>query len=94
MACVIINYDLNREGAGYAAKNKRVTDHIKQLFPTYWHHLDSMWIVETHLTPLEVANAVWSQMDGNDKLFVSPTNDNAAFGGVNDKGKAWLNSRL
>jgi len=94
MACILITYDLNREGSGYSAKNKIVTDEIKRLYPTYWHHIESVYLVSTQQSPLEVATAIQPVLDENDKLFTTRVSDDAAWTGINEKGEAWLNKNI
>lgn len=91
---LIIGYDLNREGKNYAARSKSLLDRIKELFPTYWHHLDSTWFVVTSMTPKEVRDDLRQFLDANDELFVGTLQREAAWHGFSEKGAAWLQKNL
>lgn len=94
MAVLAISYDINKEGAAYSAANKLVIDKIKANFSNWWHHLDSTWLVVTDKKPLDVANIVWSVMDANDELLVTPIASGSAWGGFNESGTKWLKDNL
>ena len=66
MATMLISYDLNRPGQKY----DELFEEIKSL-GSWWHCLDSTWLVNTNLTPLQVANRLWAKMDANDRLVVT-----------------------
>lgn len=94
MAVLAICYDINKEGAAYAAANELVTDKIKETFSSWWHQLDSTWLVDTDMAPIDVANIVWSVMDDNDELLVLPAGEGAAYAGFNERGEKWLTNHL
>ncbi|KNY21703.1 hypothetical protein AKJ13_15835 [Methylobacterium sp. ARG-1] len=94
MATYIIGYDLNREGANYSARNKALTDRIKELFPTYWHHLDSTWLVVSSYTAVQIRDDLGRFLDNNDELFVGTVGAPAAWKGFSQRGSSWLKSHL
>jgi len=94
VALLLIGYDLNREGPNYSANNKRLRDKISEMFGTRWNSLDSTWLVVTDMEPLDVANALWAVMDGNDELLVAPIAPGSAYAGFNEKSAAWLEKHL
>jgi hypothetical protein len=66
MANVLIGYDLNKTGQDYT----KLIEKIRALFPTWWHCLDSTWIVQTSLTTVQVRDALLPLIDSNDELLV------------------------
>ncbi|RJL18028.1 SinR family protein [Paracoccus siganidrum] len=94
MACYMIGYDLNREGANYSAKNQRLRERLEEMFPTYWRHLDSTWIVKTNLSAVKIRDAISPILDNNDELLVAALTGEAAWCGFTDKGSKWLKEHL
>lgn len=94
MATQIIIYDLNKEGVNYSQTNKKLTDRIKELFQTYWHHLDSTWIVVTELTSKEIRDDLNKLLDSNDELLVTKSSGEGAWTGFNERGTKWLRDNL
>lgn len=62
---LLISYDLNRPGQDYTALH----DEIKKA-ETWWHHLDSTWIIQTSHGPEEWQRRLSRYMDENDSLLV------------------------
>jgi|HigsolmetaGSP11D_1036233.scaffolds.fasta_scaffold04321_2 CRISPR/Cas system-associated endoribonuclease Cas2 len=94
MATYLICYDINKEGEAYRQANKLLTDRIKELFQTWWHHLDSTWIVVTNLSAAEIRNALRSYIDTDDELLVIKSARDAAWHGFSDQGSSWLKDYL
>ena len=94
MATYLIIYDINKEGAAYQAANKALIDKIKSLFSTWWHHLDSTWIVVTDWSAAQIRDALQPYVDTNDELLVVKSGTESAWTGFNNKGSAWLHSHL
>lgn len=94
MATYLIMYDLNKEGSAYSEANKKLTDRIKALFPTYWHHLDSTWIVVTELDHKQIRDDLWKYMDSNDELLVVKSSGVGAWNGFTTKASEWLVKNL
>ena len=91
MSNLLFGYDLNKAGQDYAGL---IAD-IKQTFPTYWHCLDSTWIVSTDWTTVQLRDWLWSRMDSNDEVFVVDiTGKPAAWAGLNDNCSSWLTNNL
>ena len=82
-----IHYDLKRPGQSY--------DAIQQAIKScgiWWHHLDSTWLVDTHLD----AKGIWDKLslhtDGNDRILViGVTNDYEGW--LSNEAWGWINSR-
>ena len=91
MNTLLIGYDLNKTGQDY----EDVIDAIKGLGGTWWHHLDSTWIVKTTETASSARDQLVQHLDGNDEiLVVNITGDAAAWDGFNAAGSKWLKDNL
>lgn len=94
MATYLIMYDLNKEVQGYSDANKKLTDRIKEIFPTWWHHLDSTWIVVTELDHKEIRDNLQRYIDEDDELLVVLSSGVGAWSGFSEKGSKWLKDHL
>lgn len=90
MNTLLIGYDLNQPGKNYDA----LIDAIKGISGTYWHHLDSTWLVETTLTPVEVRDLLSAYLDSSDELLVLTASAPAAWRGFKESGSKWLKDWL
>ena len=90
MAAYIISYDLNRPGQDY----QDLYDAIKALSGTYWHMLDSTWIVVCSKSAAQIRDKLTPSLDSNDKLLVLKSGVEAAWYGFGDKGSKWLKENL
>lgn len=91
MNTILIGYDLNRQGQRYG----ELIEKIKELGSTWWHCLDSTWIVKTPLDQVQVRDALLPLMDSNDEvLVVNITGDAAAWAGLNQECSEWLRTNL
>ena len=90
MKTYMIGYDLNKTGQDYTA----LISKIKNTFGTWWHHLDSTWIVKSDLTAAQIVNLLSPLIDRNDELLVARLNGEAAWVGFDDKGSNWLKENL
>ena len=90
MATLLIGYDLNRPGQDYP----NLFDGIKRL-GAWWHHLDSTWLVQTDLTPVQVRDELKALIDAGDELLVIDVTGRArAWRGFNEQGSAWLKNHV
>lgn len=95
MATYIIMYDINQEGEGYSEANKKLIDRIKELFSTYWHYLDSTWIVVTEdMDQKQIRNDLKEYLDENDELLVVKSGKDGAWHGFSKKASDWLVENL
>lgn len=91
MAAILIGYDLNRKGQDYATLIAK----IKELSGTWWHCLDSTWIIKCDLTAVQVRDTLTQFIDANDELLVVDiTGDHAAWRGFDDSCSNWLKKNL
>ena len=90
---ILIGYDLNKRTQPEQYDN--LIKKIKANFPTYWHCLDSTWIVVTSLTPVQVCNLLSQALDANDELLVVDiTGKLAAWRGFDTNCSSWLKDNL
>lgn len=90
MATYLIGYDLNRTGQDY----KDLIDSIKTNFDTWWHHLDSTWIVITTINSVQIRDLLTPHIDSNDELLVVRLTGEGAWYGINERGSDWLIDNL
>lgn len=79
-------YDLNETGQDYS----KLIERIKE-FGAWWHHLDSIWLIKTERSAVEVRNALGALMDANDELLViDVTGRSRAWSGFSSRGGSWI----
>ncbi len=89
MATYLIGYDLNKQ------KNyPDLIDAIKSLSGTWWHHLDSTWIIVTEKTAVQIRDSLKKHIDNDDELLVARLHGAAAWTGFNSNGSQWLENNL
>lgn len=89
MAIYMVGYDLNKPAQDYDG----LIGAIKE-YGTWWHHLDSTWIIETNETASAVRDKLGKYLDSNDELLVAAIGAPAAWKGFNEKGSKWLLDHL
>jgi hypothetical protein len=87
MATILIAYDVHPpEGEAYDDLISAI-----QSLGTWWHHLETIWIVRCTHTPGEIRTRLKSQLGTEDQLLVVDiSGDTAEWIGVNDTGSKWL----
>jgi hypothetical protein len=87
----LIGYDLNRPRGpdDYPDLIKAI-----KVFGTWWHNLDSTWIVRSDLTAVEIRDQLSPLIDSGDELLVATLSGEAAWIGFNNKGSDWLKENL
>ena len=86
MGTKMIAYDLSGPVANYAD----LIEDIKSL-GTWWHHLDSLWLVNTDHSATELRDRLKAHLDDNDELLVvDVSGDGRAWKGFSDSGSKWL----
>jgi hypothetical protein len=87
---ILISYDLNTPGQDYPNLIERLKS-----YGTWWHHLDSLWIIKTSESASMVHDVIRTYLDTNDELLVvNITGDPAAWSGFSDDGSKWLKDNL
>lgn len=85
----LISYDLNKPRKGYSDLH----DAIKAISGTWWHHLTSVWLVDTDLSTQEIYEKVKEHIDENDELFITRiTRDYTGY--LPKKAWEWLKDRV
>src|SRR5882724_5766936 len=86
----VIGYDLLKPGQDYNS----LLEAIKSVGSTWWHCLDSTWIVITNRTAMQVRDYLAPHMDANDELLVISCSSPAAWRGFDDECSNWLKTNL
>lgn len=89
MATYLIGYDLNRPGQNY----NELFEAIKAI-GSWWHCLDSTWLVKSTLTAAQIRDIISPHMDGNDRLLVAAMSGEAAWVGFSQDCSEWLKKNL
>ena len=91
MAAILIGYDIHPiRGETY----DELINAIKSL-GTWWHHLDSTWIVKCNYTPVQARDHLQRHLRRDDQLLVVDiSSDAAAWLGFDDAGSKWLRDNL
>jgi hypothetical protein len=84
---ILIAYDIHpRKGEAY----ENLIDAIRSL-GVWWHHLETVWIVQCAYTPAKIRERLKSHIGTEDQLLiVDISGDVAGWAGVNDTGSKWL----
>lgn len=83
----MICYDLNSPGQEYTVLHEQI-----KTYGTWWHHLDSTWIVKTSKTATEIRDHLGKYIDSNDELLVVKFGSSWAGKGFKKKGFDWLHN--
>jgi hypothetical protein len=91
MATILIAYDIHPpKGRAY----DDLVDAIQSLGP-WWHHLETIWIVQSAHTPGEIRDRLKSRIGSDDQLLVIDiSGDTAGWAGVNESGRVWLEGNI
>ena len=85
MTTQIISYDLRQPGRNYEPLYEAI-----QALGSWWHCLESVWIVDTSLSATGVRNTLGDHIDSNDKLLVCELTGTWATRGITDECTTWL----
>jgi hypothetical protein len=91
MATILIGYDVHPpKGPAYDDLIQAV-----QSLGTWWHHLETIWIVQCAHTPGEIRDRLKSHIGIEDQLVVIDiSGDAAGWVGVNESGSKWLRENI
>jgi hypothetical protein len=91
IASILIAYDVHpARGAAYDNLIKAI-----QLLGAWWHHLETVWIVQCTDTPDEIRDKLKPHIGDDDQLLVIDiSGDTAGWVGINDAGSKWLTSNI
>ena len=85
MNCYLISYDLLTANKDYAPLYAAI-----KTFDASWHHLESVWIVLTSKSLIEVSNIVKENMDDKDSLLVVDITGKNRRGWLTKRAWDWL----
>lgn len=89
MRTYLIGYDLNKPGQNY----ENLIAAIKK-FGTWWHGLDSTWLVKSSSSAAQIRDSLHPHMDASDELMVLEISGSAAWVGFNEECSSWLKNNL
>ena len=89
MAAYLIGYDLNKSGQDYETLIAAIKN-----YGTWWHCLDSTWIVKTERDAGQIRDYLRPFIDGNDELLVVHLSGTAAWAGFSKECSDWLLQNL
>jgi hypothetical protein len=90
MKSYLIGYDLNKPGKDYAD----LFSAIKKIAGTWWHCLDSTWIIKSDSSAAAIRDALMPHIDKNDELLVVQLVGEGAWVGFDDQCSSWLKEQL
>lgn len=85
MSALLITYDLNKPGQNY----DKLYEKIKEL-GTWWHYLDSTWIVVSTLTPSQAFDRLKPTLDESDRVLVLNITGDTYSGWLTETAWDWL----
>lgn len=89
MASVLITYDLITPGKKYTELHGAI-----KALGTWWHCVESTWIIKSDLSIVQIRDALKKHVDSNDKLLVLALSGTGAWVGLNKNCSDWLTSNL
>jgi hypothetical protein len=89
MPVYMVGYDLNNPGKDYGELIAAIKG-----YGTWWHHLDSTWLIVTEQTTTEVRDYVKQFMDQNDELLVTKLSGAWATANIPKSGNDWLQKNM
>ena len=90
MPAQLISYDLRRPGQDYP----ELFAAIKSNGVTWWHCLESVWIVKTNLTSAQIRDRLQPHIDVNDKVLVAALSGQSGTLGLDKNCNDWLRENL
>ena len=91
MSTLMVGYDLNKPDKDY----KPLIEAIKKLGTSWWHYLDSTWLVVTTKTTATARDELKKHTDGNDELLVMDvTGDGWSTTGFSKEATEWLQKHV
>ena len=85
----MVGYDLGKPGRDYDGLIKYLKG-----FNTWWHHLDSTWLIVTDHSAKLVRDGAAAFLDSSDRLLVAQVSSPGAWRGITDSGGEWLHNHL
>jgi len=89
MSCKLISYDLDKPNRNY----EELYEKIKSL-GSWWHCLESVWIVDTAKNTAEIRDALTSVLDSGDKIAVFHLSKGWATKNLDKDCNNWLKEHI
>ncbi len=89
MKTYLIGYDLNKQGQNYEVLIEKI-----KTIGSWWHCLDSTWIVKSDYSAVQIRDFLKQFIDANDELLVVLLSGEAAWTGFSDECSQWLKNNL
>lgn len=89
MATLLVGYDLKKPGQDYS----KVWAFLKSS-GTWWHNLDSTWILVTSLKAIELRDRMLSLIDQNDRVLVVDITGADWASWISTDANAWLRDHV
>ncbi len=89
MNTYLIGYDLDKPGQDYEDLYKAIKD-----IGTWWHCLDSTWLIKSNLSAVSIRDRLMKIMDNNDKLLVARLSNEVAWFGFDGNCSDWLKKNI
>lgn len=89
MKTYLVGYDLNTPGQDYADLFKAIKG-----IGSWWHYLDSTWIVKTDSSAVQIRDTLKKHIDKNDELLVVKLSGEGAWTGFDNTASQWLLDNL
>ena len=86
----LVTYDLRKPGRDYT----KLFEAIKSLTNSWWHCLESVWIIRHNGSASTIMNALKAHVDSNDKLFVVDVGSNWSSYNLDQECNDWLRNNL
>ncbi len=85
MKILLVTYDLNKPNQDYETLYE-----ILKTASTWWHYLDSTWLLATEETPNQWSEKLKPAIDSNDYLFIVDITDQPRQGWLPPKAWEWI----
>lgn len=89
MKSYLITYDLNRSGQNYPILIEKI-----KAFERYQHCMDSIWLIKTTDSAIQIMNYLKPCIDINDELLIVELNGEASWIGIGKRCIEWINENL
>ena len=83
-----VSYDLKKVGQNYDGLIKELKESL-----SWWHYLDSTWLIKTNETPSQLWNRLKPNVDDNDRMLIIEVCNNTS-GWLSEKAWEWINKNV
>lgn len=83
---LLITYDLKKVEKDYQS----LYESIKLCGTQWWHYLDSVWLIQTNLTPQDCYDRLRDNIDNNDRLLIIDITNQNRQGWLPSKAWEWI----